>query len=122
MAAVMTDYCCGEFFETARHLCQRRKHSQRASPFRRCNVLLGDIRGLIEAAREQTACAVNSALVGMYWQIDKRIREDVLQNERAEYGNEILQTLSEELTEDYGRGFSRAKFVVHAAIRKGFPR
>ncbi len=31
--------------------------------------LLGDIRALIEAAREQTARAVNSALVGLYWHI-----------------------------------------------------
>jgi hypothetical protein len=68
--------------------------------------LLGDIRHLIEAAREQTARSVNSTLVIMYWQIGKRIREDVLRNERAEYGDEILQTLSEKLTEEYGRGFS----------------
>ena len=68
--------------------------------------LLDDIRSLIESAREQTARAVNSALVGMYWHIGKRIREDVLQNERAEYGKEILQTLSAKLTADYGRGFS----------------
>lgn len=45
---------------------------------------LGDIRHLIEAAREQTARTVNSTLVLMYWQIGKRIREDVLRNERAD--------------------------------------
>jgi len=38
--------------------------------------LLGDIRKVIEAAREQTAQAVNSTLVIMHWQIGKRIRED----------------------------------------------
>ena len=42
-----------------------------------CTDLLGDIRSLIESAREQTARAVNSALVGMYWHIGKRIREAV---------------------------------------------
>jgi hypothetical protein len=56
--------------------------------------LLGDIRQVIEAARQQTAQAVNSTLVMMYWQIGKRIRQGVLGNERAEYGKEILQTLS----------------------------
>lgn len=69
--------------------------------------LLDDLRKLIESARLQTAHAVNSTLVIMYWQIGKRIREDVLQNERAEYGKEILQTLSGELTQEYGRGFDR---------------
>lgn len=69
--------------------------------------LLGDIRHLIEAAREQTARAVNSTLVIIYWQIGKRIREDVLRNERAEYGQEIVQTLSAQLTAEYGQGFGR---------------
>ena len=68
--------------------------------------LLGDIRSMIDSARDQTARAVNSALVGMYWHIGKRIREDVLENERAESGKEILQTLSAQLTAEYGRGFS----------------
>jgi hypothetical protein len=65
--------------------------------------LLGDIRTLIEAAREQTARAVNSTLVMMYWQIGRRIRQDVLENERAEYGKEIVQTLSGKSTEQCGR-------------------
>jgi hypothetical protein len=61
--------------------------------------LLGDIRHLIETAREQTAReqtahAVNSALVGLYWHIGTRIRHDVLQERRAEYGENIVQTLS----------------------------
>ena len=69
--------------------------------------LLGALRQLIEAAREQTARAVNSTLVTMSWQIGKRIREDVLQNQRAEYRMEIVQTLSAQLTAEYGRGFGR---------------
>ncbi len=48
--------------------------------------LLGDIRALIEGAREQTARAVNSALVGLYWNIGTRIRQDILQEKRADYG------------------------------------
>jgi len=69
--------------------------------------LLGDIRSLIESARDQTARAVNSALVGMYWHIGKRIREDVLEKERAEYGEQIVSALGRQLTEEYGRGFGR---------------
>ena len=68
--------------------------------------LLGDLRQLIEAAREQTARAVNSTLVTMYWQIGKRIREDVLQNQRGEYGMEIVSALSAQLTAEYGKGFT----------------
>lgn len=56
--------------------------------------LLGDIRGLIEAARMQTAQAVNAGLVTLCWNIGKRIREDSLREKRAGYGEEIVLTLS----------------------------
>ncbi len=85
------------------------------------NSLLGDLRQLIEAAREQTARAVNSTLVVMYWQIGKRIREDVLQNERAEYGREILSTLSKELKADYGNGFSVPNLSRMVRFAEVFP-
>lgn len=60
--------------------------------------LLGDVRSLIEAAREQTARAVNAALFGLYWNIGTRIREDVLKHKRAGYGAEIVSALARELT------------------------
>lgn len=70
----------------ARNRTSRRKistHATSRAPALPADRLLGDIRQLIEAAREQTARAVNSALVGLYWQIGKRIRADVLGNRRA---------------------------------------
>lgn len=83
--------------------------------------LLTDIRQLIESARQQTAHAVNAALVGMYWHIGRRIRQDVLANTRAEYGKEILQTLSEELTAEYGRGFTRSNISRMMRLAEVFP-
>ena len=68
--------------------------------------LLGDVRALIEAAREQTARAVNSALVGLYWHIGTRIRQDILQEKRARYGEQIVGSLSTRLTAEYGRGYT----------------
>ena len=83
--------------------------------------LLADIREVIEAARDQTARAVNSGLVVMYWQIGKRIREDVLQNERAEYGKEIVSALSTQLTEEFGRGFGRRSLFRMMQFSEYFP-
>lgn len=83
--------------------------------------LLSDIRRLVEAAREQTARSVNSALVMMYWKIGKRILEDVLRNERAEYGKEIAQTLASQLTAEYGTGFSRSSLSRMVTFAEGFP-
>ncbi len=83
--------------------------------------LLGDLRQLIEAAREQTARAVNSTLVTMYWQIGKRIREDVLHQQRASYGEEIVYALSRQLTAEYGRGFTRANLFHMIRFAEVFP-
>lgn len=68
--------------------------------------LLGDVRSLIEQTREQLAQRVNSALTCLYWRIGQRIRSDILQGQRAQYGEEILPTLSAKLVPDYGQGFS----------------
>ena len=83
--------------------------------------LLGDVRALIEAAREQTAQAVNSALVGFYWSIGKRIREDVLQEKRAAYGEAILSTLSKHLIAEYGRGYSKPNLSRMIWLAEAFP-
>jgi predicted nuclease of restriction endonuclease-like (RecB) superfamily len=83
--------------------------------------LLGDIRTLIEAAREQTARAVNSALVGLYWHIGTRIRQDVLQEKRADYGDQIVNALSSQLTVEYGRGFGRRSLFRMIQFAAVFP-
>ena len=62
--------------------------------------LLSDIRNLIEQTRQDVARTVNSAMVGLYWSIGKRIREDILNQKRAEYGERIVATLSQQLTVD----------------------
>lgn len=74
--------------------------------------LLGDIRQLIETSRTALAATVNSALTQLYWHIGQRIRTEVLNNERAEYGEQIVSTLARQLETDYGRGFS-AKNLRH---------
>jgi predicted nuclease of restriction endonuclease-like (RecB) superfamily len=68
--------------------------------------LLRDILSLIEESRQQVARTVNSALVWLYWNIGKRIREDVLQEKRAEYGEQIVSALSRQLTAEFGRGYT----------------
>ena len=83
--------------------------------------LLGDVRALIESAREQTARAVNSALVGLYWRIGTWIRVDVLEGKRAEYGEQIVQTLAARLTAEYGRGFDRRNLFHMIRFAEVFP-
>ena len=71
------------------------------------DVLFGDVAGLIDGARQRAAASVNSELVMLYWSVGKRVREDVLGGQRAEYGQAVVKRLAERLTERYGRGWSR---------------
>jgi DUF1016 N-terminal domain len=64
-----------------------------AKPARGVAPLLADVRGLILAAREQVARAVDSGLVTLYWHIGRRIRRDILKEKRAEYGAKIVSAL-----------------------------
>ena len=67
--------------------------------------LLADLCRLIEQARQSAMAAVNASLTLMYWRIGQRIRLEVLGGQRADYGAEIVVTLSRQLVADYGRSF-----------------
>ena len=83
--------------------------------------LLTDIRGLIEDTRQNVARSVNSALVLLYWHVGKRIKDDVLKQKRAGYGDRIVATLSYRLTADYGRGFGRRNLFRMIRFAEVFP-
>ena len=68
--------------------------------------LFSDIRQLIEDSRNAVAQTVNAGLTAMYWNIGKRINDDVLENKRAEYGKQIVSTLSRQLIQEYGKSFT----------------
>lgn len=67
--------------------------------------LLADIRSLVEDARRQAAAVVNTGLTLTYWRIGQRIHAEVLSGGRAAYGEQIVSTLSRQLSADYGRSF-----------------
>jgi predicted nuclease of restriction endonuclease-like (RecB) superfamily len=68
--------------------------------------LVRDLGALIDGAREQVAVTANAALAALYWQIGHRVRTEVLEGRRAEYGAQIVATLSRQLETKYGRGFN----------------
>jgi DUF1016 N-terminal domain len=83
--------------------------------------LLTDVRILIEQARDATARAVNSALVLLYWSIGERIHRDILKEQRAEYGEQILPTLSAKLIPEYGQGYSERNLARMIKVAEVFP-
>ncbi|MGZ8547625.1 MAG: PDDEXK nuclease domain-containing protein [Sulfuricurvum sp.] len=68
--------------------------------------LFNDIKILIEETKAKAAIVINSALTLMYWHIGKKINDEILKDERAEYGKEIVNSLSRQLVERYGNGYS----------------
>jgi predicted nuclease of restriction endonuclease-like (RecB) superfamily len=80
-----------------------------------------EIRQMIEDARRAVSQTVNVGMTMLYWNIGKRINEDVLKNERAEYGKQIIYTLSRQLTEEYGRGWSDKQLRHYIRFFDKFP-
>lgn len=74
--------------------------------------LLNDVGRLIEESRQNVAQTVNSTLTVLYWKIGSRINSEVLQNKRAEYGKQIVATVSRQLVEKYGSGWDE-KTIRH---------
>jgi predicted nuclease of restriction endonuclease-like (RecB) superfamily len=68
--------------------------------------LLTDIRNLIDAAHQRAAQMFNAELSLLYWKIGHRLNTVILGNTRAEYGHQVMKNLSEQLTLQYGRGWS----------------
>ena len=77
-------------------------------PVTEYGTLVSGISGLLEQTRRETARSVNATLTATYWEIGRRIVEHEQGGKaRAEYGEELLTRLTEDLTAKYGRGFSK---------------
>lgn len=85
------------------------------------------VRGYIIAAQRQVYAAVNAAMVTAYWNIGKQLYEVCGENDRAAYGKQLLRNLSEQLTAEFGKGFTVSNlrnmrqfyltFPIHDALR-----
>jgi predicted nuclease of restriction endonuclease-like (RecB) superfamily len=67
--------------------------------------LLVELSKLIEQTQQTLVLQANSALTMLFWHVGNRINKNILQNKRADYGKQIVVTLSRQLAEKYGRNF-----------------
>ena len=70
------------------------------------NELFNELSQLIEQSKQQVAVQANSAVTFLFWQVGNRINQEILQNKRAEYGKQIVPTVSAQLENKYGRNFT----------------
>ncbi len=83
--------------------------------------LWAEVRELIEQSRRQVAITVNVALTMLYWQVGKRVNEEVLKEKRGEYGKQIVATLARQLTTEYGKGWSEKQLRHCLRFAEVFP-
>jgi AcrR family transcriptional regulator len=84
-------------------------------------ILLADLRELIRQAREGVARAVDAGLTTLYWHVGRRIRQDILKEKRAEYGEQIVSALSAQLEAEFGRGFGEKSLRRMIRFAEVFP-
>lgn len=83
--------------------------------------IFSEIKTLIEQSRQQVAVTVNATMTMLYWQVGKRINEEVLKDKRAEYGKQIVATLGRQLIEEYGNSFSEKNLRRMMQFSDAFP-
>lgn len=70
------------------------------------NTIFDNIKELVVNSRNKVYSAVNTEMLNLYWNIGKTIMEIQQGEERASYGESILEKLAQKLTKEFGKGFS----------------
>lgn len=86
-----------------------------------CQDLLTEVIALIENAKFQVVSYANSSLTILFWHIGQRILTLNLQNERGEYGKQIVVTLSRELVKRFGKNYEEKNLWRMIQFTKQFP-
>lgn len=82
------------------------------------------IRNSIIVAQNKVYTAVNIAMVQAYWEIGEQIYKACGDNDRSEYGKNLIKFLSDKLTSEFGKGFSETnlknmrRFYIQFPIRQ----
>lgn len=95
--------------------------TRNAEPAWPTNTLLTELRGLIDAARLHVAQTANATQTMLYWHVGLRVQREVLKNERAKYGEQIVSTVSTQLVIEYGKGFSEKSLRRMVQFAEVFP-
>ena len=85
------------------------------------NDVLASVVDVLQAARRTSARTVNAIMTAAYWEIGRRIVEcEQGGKEQAEYGERLIERLSNDLTQRFGRGFSARNLLQMRAFYLGW--
>ena len=83
--------------------------------------LFEDIVHLIQQGQKRVAMEVNSTIIVLYWSIGKRINAELLDDKRGDYGDKIIETVSQELSLQFGKGYSRSALFRMVKFARLYP-
>lgn len=88
-----------------------------------CNVnsIFEEIKGLVLDSRRRVYSTVNTEMLNLYWNIGKIIMEIQNGENRASYGDNILEKLSQKLTKEFGKGFSARNLRTMRKFYNSYP-
>ena len=85
------------------------------------DLLISDVKTLIISAKENVAISVNAALSMLYWNVGTRINETILNGKRADYGKQIILSLSKALVLEFGDGWGEKQLRQCMQFADTFP-
>ena len=83
--------------------------------------LYNDACSVIERAQASAYRSVNDIIIKRNWLLGLRIQHEVLKEQRAEYGEQVIKKLAEELTCKYGRGFKKSNLYLFVTFYQNHP-
>src|ERR1700761_7726711 len=83
-------------------------------------LLYTEITKLIEESRSKVYKTVNTELTLLNWQIGYLINRHILQESRASYGEQIVATVSQQLTKKFGNGYTYTALTRIIAFAREF--
>ena len=83
--------------------------------------LYQDACQIIEQAQVVAYRSVNEVLIKRNWLLGMRIQTEVLKDERAEYGEQVVKKLAKQLTERYGRGYKKSNLYLFLSFYQSHP-
>lgn len=91
------------------------------TPIHGLEPLHAELRALIASSRQRLSATVNAELSQLYWTVGCRLSTEVLAGERAEYGAQLMRSLGEKLTGEFGRGFEVQNLRRMVQFSQAFP-
>ena len=87
------------------------------------DLLVAEIRSIMETARANVSHEINTTMLATYWQVGRTIVEREQDGRlKAEYGKKLLPELSKRLTQELGRGYSRSNLYNMRELYLRYPK